>query len=67
METAKELAKAILHKAPIAADKDPAGTEKAQAFCEGYKAFLDAAKTEREAVLEGERMLLAAGMCAAWS
>ena len=61
METAKELAKAILHKAPIAADKDPAGTEKAQAFCEGYKAFLDAAKTEREAVLEGERMLLAAG------
>ena len=47
METAKELAKAILHKAPIAADKDPAGTEKAQAFCEGYKAFLDAAKTER--------------------
>ena len=24
--------------------------DKAQKFCEGYKAFLDAAKTEREAV-----------------
>ena len=34
---------------------------KAYAFAEGYKAFLDAAKTEREAVKEATRMAQAAG------
>ncbi len=35
--------------------------EKIYAYAEGYKAFLDAAKTEREAVREGIRMAEAAG------
>ncbi len=38
--------------------------EKIYAYAEGYKAFLDAAKTEREAVCEGIRMAEAAGFSA---
>ena len=33
--------------------------EKAEEFCEGYKEFLDAAKTEREACNEAEELLKA--------
>lgn len=35
--------------------------EKAAAFAEGYKKFMDSAKTEREAAVVSEQMLLAAG------
>ena len=35
--------------------------EKVNAYGEGYKAFLDNAKTEREAVSEGVKMLKAEG------
>ena len=43
------------------ADAKPDDVEKAFALCEDYKAFLDAAKTEREAVQETLRRLCAAG------
>ena len=35
---------------------DDSVLEKADSYCEGYKAFLDAAKTEREAVSEAVKM-----------
>ena len=35
--------------------------KKAEKFCEGYKAFLDRGKTERECVNEAEVMLVNAG------
>ena len=38
--------------------------EKADNYCEGYKAFLDAAKTEREAVKEAVKMAEAKGFVA---
>ena len=60
-KTAKELAEELLYKAPHAADADFDCIAKAQEFCEGYKEFLDKGKTEREAVLTGEKLLLDAG------
>ena len=42
-----------------AADKQPDVKEKAAAFAEGYKNFLDHAKTEREAAATSEQMLRA--------
>ncbi len=60
-KTAKELAEEILYKAPHAADAAPDCIAKAQEFCEGYKQFLNDGKTEREAVIAGEKLLLAAG------
>lgn len=39
----------------------PKQIEEAQDFCEGYKAFLDAGKTERECVVYAEKLALAAG------
>ena len=44
-----------------AADKQADVKEKAAAFAEGYKKFMDSAKTEREAAVVSEQMLLAAG------
>ena len=44
----------------IGKDK-PEQTEKAFKYCEGYKAFLDAGKTERECVKEAVKMLKKAG------
>ena len=47
----EELKKKLLYTAPHAAQKmSAAEIDAADAFCEGYKDFLDAAKTEREAV-----------------
>lgn len=47
----ENLRKKLFYAAPHAAKKmDAAGIETADTFCEGYKDFLDAAKTEREAV-----------------
>ena len=57
----KELQETLMFTQPHIADERPELTEKAARFCEDYKAFLDASKTEREAVSEVERRLLAAG------
>ena len=49
----EDLRKKLFYTAPHAAQKmSPAEIGKADAFCEGYKDFLDAAKTEREAVTQ---------------
>lgn len=47
--SAKQYAEQLLYKPEYAADKQPDVKEKAAAFAEGYKNFLDHAKTEREA------------------
>ncbi|MBR5268169.1 MAG: aminopeptidase, partial [Lachnospiraceae bacterium] len=57
----KELEKALLWETPHIAKEAPAQLEAAHAFCEGYKKFLDAGKTERECVTEAIKMLTAAG------
>lgn len=57
----KDELKNLTLKQPHIADDAPGQKEQAQVFCEGYKQFLDAGKTERECVTEAERMLLAAG------
>ena len=59
--SAKQYAEQLLYKPEYAADKQPDVKEKAAAFAEGYKNFLDHAKTEREAAAASEQMLLAAG------
>lgn len=46
---------------PHIAKDAPDEVEKAAAFCEGYKAFLDAGKTERECVAAAVKLLKAAG------
>ena len=46
---------------PHIADEQPDAVAEAERFCVDYKAFLDAAKTEREAAAEVERRALAAG------
>ena len=58
--SAKQYAEQLLYKPEYAADKQPDVKEKAAAFAEGYKNFLDHAKTEREAAATSEQMLLAA-------
>ena len=59
--TAKEYAEKLLYTPEYAADKQADVKEKAAAFAEGYKKFMDSAKTEREAAVVSEQMLLAAG------
>ena len=59
--SAKQYAEQLFYKPEYAADKQPDVKEKAAAFAEGYKNFLDHAKTEREAAATSEQMLLAAG------
>lgn len=59
-KTAKELEK-LLYKNTTVADQAPDTLAKADEFCEGYKTFLNQAKTEREACAASERMLKAAG------
>ena len=46
---------------PIGERKDAAWKQQADVFCESYKQFLDAAKTEREATSEAVRLLQAKG------
>ena len=60
----KELAKELLWETPHIAKEAPAQFEEASAFCEGYKKFLDAGKTERECVTEAIKMLTEAGYTA---
>ena len=48
MTTAKELQENLTWEFPHIAKKNTAAKEAAFAYCEGYKEFLDTAKTERE-------------------
>ena len=57
MKTTEEL-KNLLYKNETVADAAPDAIAAAQDFCEGYKTFLDNAKTEREAVRTSEKLLL---------
>ena len=59
--TAKQAAEQLLYKPEYAADKSTGVKKEAAAFAEGYKKFMDSAKTEREAAVVSEQMLLAAG------
>jgi len=59
--TAKQAAEQLLYKPEYAADKSNGVKKEAAAFAESYKAFLNAAKTEREAAAVSEKMLLEAG------
>ena len=59
--TAKQYAEKLLYTPEYAADKQAEVKAAAAAFAEGYKTFLDAAKTEREAVTVSEKMLKEAG------
>ena len=54
MKTTQEL-KELLYKNKTVADQQPDAIAEANAFCEGYKAFLNAAKTEREAAAYDEK------------
>ena len=60
MKTTEEL-KNLLYKNETVADAAPDAIAAAQDFCEGYKTFLDNAKTEREATACSEKLLTAAG------
>lgn len=59
--SAKSLAKRLLVENKHSFDLNPGRFEQAAAFCEDYKAFLDAAKTERLAVQAAVLRLEAAG------
>ena len=61
MLTAKQAAEQLLYQPEYAADKNADGKAKAAAFAEGYKTFLNAAKTEREAAAASEKLLVEAG------
>ena len=60
MKTTQEL-KELLYKNKTVADQQPDAIAEANVFCEGYKAFLNAAKTEREAAAYSEQLLKQAG------
>lgn len=57
----KILEEQLTWKFPHIAKDAPDEVEKAAEFCEGYKTFLDAGKTERECVAEALKLLKAAG------
>lgn len=59
-KSGKELEK-LLYKNETVADRAPDQMAAAHEFCEGYKQFLDAAKTEREVVTYSEELLRGAG------
>ena len=56
-ESVKELQKQLTWKFPHIAKEAPDQTKEAAEYCEGYKAFLNKAKTEREFVAEAVRIL----------
>lgn len=62
-KTQAELLKEQLAYKPVSAYKvlSEDDMKKADVYCEGYKAFMNAAKTEREAVCEAVKMAEAAG------
>lgn len=55
--TGKELEKELTFKCPNIAKEDPAQKAEAFEYCEGYKTFLNHAKTEREFVKEAVELL----------
>lgn len=57
----QQLAEELFYEAPLAADSSEDTAEKAHEFCQGYKVFLDNAKTEREGAAYAEKMLKEAG------
>ncbi len=57
----EELQEELTWKFPHIAKEAPEQVEKAAKFCEGYKEFLDAGKTERECVAKAVQMLKKAG------
>lgn len=57
----KELQEQLTWKFPHIAQADPKQIKQAGKFCIGYKAFLDAGKTERECVIEAVKLLTEAG------
>ena len=59
--TGKELQEELTWKFPHIAKEAPEQVEEAAAFCEGYKAFLDEGKTERECVKKAVELLKTAG------
>ncbi len=61
MTSAKELQKELTWEFPHIAKKAAASKEAAYAYCEGYKEFLDNAKTEREFTAKAVEALQAAG------
>ncbi|MDY5484224.1 MAG: aminopeptidase [Clostridium sp.] len=60
-QSAKELQKSLTWEFPHIAKEAPQQKEEAFSYCEGYKAFLNAAKTEREFTKEAVKMLQKAG------
>ncbi len=58
---AKQPAKELLYEPRLAAYAAPGAAEAAQGFCEGYKAFLNEGKTEREVTAWCEQLLLQKG------
>ena len=56
-ESVKELQKQLTWEFPHIAKEAPDQTKEADEYCEGYKAFLNKAKTEREFVAEAVRIL----------
>lgn len=58
---AQKLEEQLLFKPAYAADGDETLKKEAADFAEGYKTFLNASKTEREAAAESEKRLKAAG------
>lgn len=61
MTSAKDLQKELTWEFPHIGKKAPASKEKAFAYCEGYKEFLNNAKTEREFTAKAVEKLQAAG------
>lgn len=59
--TAKELQKQLTWQFPNIAKEEPRQKESAFDYCEGYKDFLNRAKTEREFTAEAVKLLDAAG------
>lgn len=60
-QSAKELQKSLTWSFPNIAKEAPQEKEEAFAYCEDYKVFLNAAKTERECVVQAEALLRDAG------
>ena len=59
---AKQLKKALGYEPKLVTKTMPEEEiRRADAYCEGYKTFMDAAKTEREAVSEAVKMAEKAG------
>lgn len=56
-EKVKELQKSLTWEFPHIAKEKPEQKEEAAKYCEGYKAFLNRAKTEREFVAEAVKIL----------